>query len=278
MNSAYDLPSEDHAEFEQVLDEALRTIRLTTGADRYRIASLRAEAIDAASEIAATAADEYRRFDDLRQRSRGSPTPAPAPATSPRAGQERPGGGLAGLLAAASALVPVLAAIAAVIFLGLGYGLGLADPEPALAGPMRQAGWVFAVIAALGLLLALAALVVAAARNGSATAVDAARPATDLSRAREEWRRALLDHGIMPFLRERTPATPAARGDGTPGGPARRTPRLRFSSPRFTSPDFTGPDEDADDRDHSRTRPRYTHPGFSNPGFTSPAEGGADRD
>lgn len=58
MNSAYDLPSEDHAEFEQVLDEALRTIRLTTGADRYRIASLRAEAIDAASEIAATAADE----------------------------------------------------------------------------------------------------------------------------------------------------------------------------------------------------------------------------
>jgi hypothetical protein len=278
MNSADVLPPEDHAEFERVLDEALRTARLTSGADRYHAEQLRALALRAVGPIAAAADSEYRHFVQLRQELR-RPDPRQAAAASRAArisssAEPDPGSG-SGLIAMVTVLVPVLAAISAVIFLSLGYVLGLTDPEPAMAEPMREVGWVFAAAAALGVLAAVAVLLVAAIRNGSQTSIRAPRPAAgrgplaeEVARAREEWRRALLDHGIMPFLREHA----GDLGDGS----ERRTPRLRFSSPDFSSPDFGSP-ASSQGQQPSAT-PRYSHPDFSgprfgSPRFTSPEEG-----
>jgi hypothetical protein len=288
MNSAEVLPPEDRAEFERVLDEALRTARLTAGADRFPVEELRTLATRELPRIAAAAEAEYRRFAQLRHELRRPGRPAAAaPSSLASSGdgsgnRDRSGNGNgngSGLVAVVAALVPVLAAIAAVIFLLLGYALGLADPEPAMAKPMREVGWIFVVLAAIGLLLAVAGLMIAAIHNGSQTSIHA-RPAggtgplaQEVARAREEWRRALLDHGIMPFLREHA---------GRPGGDdhERRTPRLRFSSPDFSSPDF---DSNTSSQGGSRSRPRYSQPDyagprFGSPDFTSPEEGRDEED
>jgi hypothetical protein len=278
MNSAEVLPPEDRAEFERALDEALRSARLTTGADRFADDELRALALGAVPRIAAAAEEEYRRFaqlrHELRRPGRTSPATPPTPTPSHPGGNGSDSGSGSGVVAVAAALVPVLAVIAALIFLLLGYALGLADPEPAIAERMRQVGWVFAVLAGVGVLLAVAGLVAAAVSNGARTSIRA-RPAggtgplaEEVARAREEWRRALLEHGIMPFLREHAPQHGDEAGE-------RRTPRLRFSSPDFSSPDF---DSRTPTQGGSATRPRYSHPDYSGPrfgrpDFTSPEEG-----
>ncbi len=292
MNSAEVLPPEDHAEFERVLEEALRTIRLTTRADRYHVEHLRSLALKEIPRIVSPAGNEYRNYTRLRAELR-----RPGRPTAERAGAGRSvaatrtggatGGAGTGLVTVAAVLVPVLAAIAAVIFLLLGYALGLADPEPAMARPMREVGWVFAVLAAAGLLLAAAGLLAAAIRNGSQTSIHAPQArrgrtgergplADEVTRAREEWRRALLDQGVMPFLREQAARSGVEAGQED----ERRTPRLRFSSPDFSSPDFAGP---AAASNQQHTRPRFSQPDFSGPefgrpNFTSPEEGWGDED
>jgi hypothetical protein len=277
MNSADVLPPEDRAEFERVLDEALRTARLTSGADRYHAEQLRALALRAVGPIAAAADSEYRHFVQLRQELRrpDSRQAAAAARASRISGTDPDHASGSGLVAMVTVLVPVLAAISAIIFLSLGYVLGLTNPEPAMAEPMRRVGWVFATAAALGVLAAVAGLLIAAIRNGSQTSIRAPRPAAgrgplaeEVARAREEWRRALLDHGILPFLRE--------HAEGLGDGSERRTPRLKFSSPDFSSPDFGSPA--SSQRQQPSARPRYSHPDFSgprfgSPRFTSPEEG-----
>ncbi|MDT0318129.1 hypothetical protein [Streptomyces millisiae] len=254
MNSADGLSPEDQADFERILDEALRTARLAAGGDRFEVDRVRSLAMDALPEIASAAEDEHRRLVALRRASGVPGGGGPGPRPSSPGGEERSAG--VGLVAVVTTLVPVLSAIAAVVFLLLGYALRLAEPEPGIAERMRAVGWVFAAVAGFGLLVALGGLVVAAARNGASTAIRASAPAEELARAREEWRRALHDEGVVPFVR-------AAAGQHHPQG---RTPRLRFSSPRFSSPDFSSSTGAA-----PRTRPRYGHPRFSGPEFGSPA-------
>ncbi|RKN07246.1 hypothetical protein [Streptomyces radicis] len=258
MNSADGfLPPEDQADFEQILDEALRTTRLTSGADAAGIEELRELARDALPDIASAASAEYERLTALRLRLDERPD-AGAGLTDAAVA---PSG--VGVVTVFFALVPVLAGIAGVVFLLLGYLLGVADPEPAMAEPMRTVGWVFALVAAVGLLIAAAGLVIVAARNGS-TSIRASAPADHVARARDEWRRALHDNGIAPFLRQHVAALPQHEPD--------RTPRLRFSSPHFSSPEFSSRGGDAP------SRPRYGTPDFSGPKYTSPTEGGADRE
>ncbi|MDT0445917.1 hypothetical protein [Streptomyces johnsoniae] len=305
---------EDRTEYEQILDHALRSARLTTHADTDRIEALRGLAVDALPQITAAAAPEYERLVRLRLQPRTEGR-ASGPASGPASASGRPDGpgGGSGVITVFFALVPVLAAIAAVVFLLLGYALRVADPEPAMAAPMRSAGWVFAVIAAAGLLVAVGGLVVAAVRNGATSIRATATGQDQLARAREEWRRALLERGIAPFLREHAAGADHERQGRSPrlrfsspdfsspefssrGGGASAAPRYgrtEFSSPDFSSPDFSSPaddDQDAAQPEFSSpdfsspadggdgARPRFGHPDFSGPTFTSPAEGGADRD
>ncbi|KAB8163388.1 hypothetical protein FH609_021595 [Streptomyces sp. 3MP-14] len=235
MNSPVELPAGDRSEVERVLEEALRAARLAADVTPERVARLRELALAALPEILVSAEPQYRRFAALRERLReadGRERGAGAPA--PRDGRRGSGG-----LLVAFALIPVLAGISAVIFLLLGYALRLASPEPAVAASMRSVGWAFALFTAVGALVAVGALWVAAVRNGS-TSIRASAPAAsvaltqEVAVARAEWRRALLDQGFNPLLRRELADAPPPEG---------RTPRLRYSSPHFSSPEFSSGDD-----------------------------------
>ncbi|MEU9794825.1 hypothetical protein AB0E27_30215 [Streptomyces sparsogenes] len=209
-----------------------------------------------------------------------------------RAGEAAPGGGFAaavgdaasgaGLAAVVSVLAPVLAGTAAIIFLLAGYLLRLLHPTPSIAQPMITAGWLFAALTAAGLLIATIGLLLTALRNGSGAVGGSARSRQreEVDRARDAWRLALLERGVVPFLRDALADPAAADGSHTSPAPSPastptrptaahtptrteaigRTPHLGYSRPGFST-----------QGDASKTRPRY-----SSPDFTSPDYGGPD--
>ncbi|MDT0418240.1 hypothetical protein RM574_22395 [Streptomyces sp. DSM 41982] len=301
MNSAPHLLPEDHPEFERVLDEALRqAVPRPTAPDpdgQFPATRLKALALGSAGLIAATAAPEYRHYvrvrEDLRIRASGDTEKAEVPVRA----QE--GGGLAaalgevteasgaGAVAVVAALTPVLAAVAAVVLLLIGYLLRLVDSEHVIGDALLTAGWIFAVLAAAAILVAGVALLLAALRNG-ATALPAdprrartAEPdpeAEGVERARADWRRALLEKGFLPFFQEHFQNDAGLQehgGEGPPGeeGPAQdgpvpsrsggasRMPRLGYHRPGFSSPEADG---------EAASRPRYSSPDFSSPDFGGP--------
>ncbi|MFE0374064.1 hypothetical protein ACFW1M_00480 [Streptomyces inhibens] len=290
MNSAPHLLNEDRAEFARILDEALRTAEyrpddLTAAAGKHlNTEQLRTMALSATTAIAACATAEYQRYVQLRAELR-----APAP-TSPAAGagggeqDGTAGEGLglataaamgeaettgAGLAAMITVLAPVLAGIAAVLFLLIGYALRTISPDKSLAQPLISVGWIFAALTAAGALVAMCGLVVTALRNGSSgqsTRADELGEALD--NAHEAWRRALLERGLLPFLREALSDPSATPDDDPVRYVPRRTkaPESRIPTLGYTRPEFTSPDSGS-----SGSRPRY-----SSPDFTSPDYGGPD--
>jgi hypothetical protein len=304
MNSAPHLLREDRPEFERILDETLRTAHLQPGLSgvgpRLGRAQLRSMAMSAAIPIAACADAEYQHFVALRTELRRPPPEHSVPGRDPHhapssAVVDRHG---AGLVAVVSVLAPLLAGTAAVIFLLVGYVLHLLEPEPALAAPMRNAGWTFAVLAAGTALLGMGGMLLTALRNGpSAVAagpkVRRARiggtggPATGagedlaaaVAAARAAWRAALLERGILPFLREALadPAgaekSPEALARELPQAPP-RTPRLGYSHPGFSSPATTS--RDGGSGDAAATRPRFSSPEYASPDYEGPAYGGPE--
>lgn len=295
MNSAPHLLNEDRAEFARLLDEALRTADyrkdLVSAAGKHlNTEQLRTMALSATTAIAACATAEYRHYVRLRDELRA---PAPAPDAEGVEGREEKGASAgspgidlattvgeaaepsgAGLAAMITVLAPVLAGIAAVLFLLIGYVLRTVGTDPSAAQPLISVGWVFAAVTAAGALVAMASLVYAAWRNGS-TSLRAPRTGDGLGArtrevdlARDAWRQALLERGILPFLREALADPAAVNGRGT----ARYVPRRavdggRMPSLGFTSPDFTSPDGGP---------PAAPRPRFTSPDFTSPDYGGPD--
>ncbi|MFP8961576.1 hypothetical protein ACLIYP_13600 [Streptomyces nanhaiensis] len=285
MNTAPHLRLEDRPEFERVLDEALRAVRdrpEPAAGRRLTTEQLRTMAVGAAAAIAACAAAEYEHFVSLRDELR-----RPGHAPSSQGGAGVPGGSGsdsgsngAGLLATLSVLAPVLAGTAALIFLLVGHLLGVVDPEPSIAAPMRTAGWAFAALTAASLLAACVGLLVTAVRHG-AGAIRAGGPsgqsalADEVARARTAWRTALLERGVRPFLSEAL-AGAAAEASGTAGaletsgiqgaGKAPREsrhPRLGYSHPGFSSPAPEAPRG-------TDAGPRFTSPDFTSPDFGGP--------
>ncbi|MFD1829024.1 hypothetical protein ACFSJS_05010 [Streptomyces desertarenae] len=287
MNTAPHLRLEDRPAFERVLDEALRAVRERPAPDagprRPTDEQLRAAATAATAAITACAAVEYERFVRLREELR---RPGNAPSAQAGAGPAGDAGGArAGLLAVLSVLAPALAGTAAVIFLLVGHLLRLLTPEPSIAAPMRGAGWAFAALAAVSLLAASVGLLVTAVRHGSGALRAEGRDgrsgpdgpdgpegslAEEVARARETWRAALLERGVLPFLHEvldgaapgpAVPPADAGAGAGPAGSAAgaaetggSRHPRLGYTHPGFSSP-AAGAARDAD-----------AGPGFSGPG------------
>ncbi|MFG2284763.1 hypothetical protein ACGFOU_01565 [Streptomyces sp. NPDC048595] len=290
MNSAPHLLNEDRAEFTRILDEALRTAPYrpddpTAAAGKHlNTEQLRTMAISATTAIAACATAEYQRYVQLRAELRA---PAPAASGAGVSGDELGeaadrGLGLAtaaamgeaettgaGLAAMITVLAPVLAGIAALLFLLIGYVLRTISPDKSLAEPLISVGWIFAALAAAGALVAMGGLLITALRNGpSDRSTRADELGEALDDAREAWRRALLERGLLPFLREAL-ADPAAAPDNDPvryvprrtTAPESRIPTLGYTRPEFSSPDSGSPG----------SRPRY-----SSPDFTSPDYGGPD--
>lgn len=283
MNSVpQHLQSEDRQDFERILGEALRSApdrpELAAIGRRLNPEQLRTMALNATALITAAAATEYEYYvkvrDELRHPAHPSPTVPAAPEGSAEAEAGTMGiaaamGGVtetagAGIGAVAAVLAPLLAGTAAAIFLLVGYVLKLLDPEPAIAQTLLTTGWVFGAVTAVAILVAAVGLLAAALRNGGTPFGGDARDElyAEVERAREVWREALLERGIVPFLREALDNPDTATAISTmPEAPPSRIPHLGYHRPDFSSPG---------------SRSAGSRPSFSSPDFTSPDFGGPE--
>ncbi|GGT67943.1 hypothetical protein [Streptomyces lateritius] len=267
MNVAPHLLTEDRAEYERILDDALRSAHerpdLAEVGRRFTTAQLRTMALNATALITTAAAVEYDHFVKVRQEGR-SPTGTSvmnAVLTGDGDGVSGPG---AGIVAIVTVLAPVLSGSAAVIFLLVGALLKVLDPAMVFAETLLTAGLFFGSVAAAGLLCAAAGLLVTARRNRS-TEVGAGATAPgeaddELSRARDAWRRALLERGILPFLRDAL-----AEPDTRPAPPVPPPRTSRIPKIGYSGPDFSSPSEGS-----SGNRPTFSSPDFSSPDFGPP--------
>jgi hypothetical protein len=230
------LGDEDRSDYASALDEVIASAEIGRLLERSGVPGdrLRVRGLAAVARTTPPADAEYRRYAALRRQARGGRPDAGTPPLSGPGDQERQG---AGVLAVLGVLTPVLAAVAAVTFLLLGYGLRLAEALPALAGTLVGVGWFSLVVAAVAGLVSVAALYRTAAKQSAhGTAAVPGRPLSPaVEDSREAWLAALRDRGIRPFLlQELTAAEVPAPGPDERHG-------SRFSSPAFAAPDFSGP-------------------------------------
>jgi hypothetical protein len=232
-------------------------------------------ALNATALITAAAATEYQHYVKVREEQRRPATPStlssvhePGPADSGTGamglattmGEVAETAG-AGAVAVAAVLTPVLAGIAAAIFLLVGYILQMLSPPPAFAHAMITIGWVFGALTAAAILVAAVGLLITALRNRPSPDAGYGELSEDVARARDAWREALLERGLLPFLREALadPGT-AALHHTAPPAPTSRMPSLGYDRPGFSSPD-----EGA-----SGARPSFTSPDYTSPDFGGP--------
>ncbi|MFI1334028.1 hypothetical protein ACH4U7_28775 [Streptomyces sp. NPDC020845] len=239
------LDAADRPDFEQVLHQALNTPEIRTAlrngsAEGPDLEELRSQALADAASIAVAAATEYGAY--VRQRAPALPD---ATAGGPAVSGDRPadgsgvgpGPGGQGLLPALAVLTPVLATVATVVFLLLGHTLGLSASQHRMADTLLTAAHTTAVIAAVTTAAGAIWLFTTAVRH-RATPVDRAERHRDgIAAARDAWRLALLERGVLPYLRGRL-------RDNRPQETAEliRRPRLGYSSPDYASPDYASPD------------------------------------
>ncbi|KOU62576.1 membrane protein [Streptomyces sp. MMG1533] len=279
MNSVpQHLLSEDRQEYERILDEALRSAphrpELAAVGQRLNPEQLRTMALNATALITAAAATEYQHYVKVREELR---QPAPStPSSTRETGSAEPGASTMGLattmgevaetgagaVAVVAVLAPVLAGTAAAIFLLVGYILKMLDPEPAFAQTMLTTGWVFGAMTAAAILVAAVGLLLTALRNRpSLEAGPYGVMSEEVARAKEAWREALLERGVLPFLREALadPGSAALRRTAPPA-PTSRMPHLGYDRPGFSSPDDGAPG----------SRPSFTSPDYTSPDFGGP--------
>ncbi|MFI2238096.1 hypothetical protein [Streptomyces chrestomyceticus] len=256
------LRTEVDAAFAHALGQALdspevgEAMRRTPGAaDREQ---LRTQAHRERDALCAAAAPEYETYARLRS-ANGAPPPDAAPPESLTAADS--GGGL---LPALAVLVPSLGAVAAVLFLAIGFGMRLVGFHRQFADELVYAGWLAAGIAAAATVAGLAWMLVTAARNRStdgAPGADAEELEPEVAQARAAWQRALLERGILPFLLNHIRTQEKARTT-TPAAPTPRT-RPGYSAPEYGSPEYASPE--------------YASPGYGRPAYGSPAYESPDR-
>ncbi|KWT58074.1 hypothetical protein ADL21_31395 [Streptomyces albus subsp. albus] len=237
--------TEETAAFEQALGQALASpeikeaLRRTPDAPRPE--HLRLQAHRERAALCATAAAEYATYARLRPEA-NTPTPDTPPTDSPTATAS--GGGL---LPALAVLVPSLGAIAAVLFLAIGFGMRLVSAHRQFADELLYAGWLAAGIAAAATAVDLAWLLTTAARNRSTPpATDTPTPENELIQARAAWHSALLERGILPYLLTRIQEGEAEPSTGRPG----------YSAPEYGRPGYG--------------RPEYGRHEYASPGYGSP--------
>lgn len=170
----------------------------------------------------------------------------------------------AGVFATFVVIGTVLSGVAALVFLAVGLLLKALDTGSTAAQVMVTGAWLFGTMTAVGLVIAVLGVVVTALRN------DAEAPPPDVpsegreevARAREAWRRALLERGLLPFLgaalADSGAAPPSGRGTDSElsrlgyfqprfgsgyGHDGTQPPRPTYVTPDLTSPDFGGPEQ-----------------------------------
>ncbi|MFJ8622937.1 hypothetical protein ACIRD3_08815 [Kitasatospora sp. NPDC093550] len=195
MTKPLRLPQQDRADFETELGRALgapqvrAALRDGEGAAQG-VERLRRAAREDAEFVLAAAAPEYERYVALRaDADAAARLPVDAPA------RERASGwwGVLGVV------VPITAGVAAAVFLSMGWLLDLVEDMDVLADALLTAGWVAGVVAAVSLLVGGLGLLGAAARSTAEPVAQADGPG-ELPRAREAWRAALAERGLVPYL------------------------------------------------------------------------------
>ncbi|MBO1420227.1 hypothetical protein [Streptomyces sp. FH025] len=206
MDRPLRLPQQDRADFETELGRALaapqvRAALRERGEEARDVERLRRTARENAEYVLAAAAPEYERYAALRADADAvARLPVDAPA------RER----VSGWWGVLGVMVPIVSVAAAVVFLLLGYVLGLAEDFEVLGHALVAAGWVAAGIAAVCLLVGGFGLLGAAARAQGPSAAEANGPG-ELVRARDAWRSALAERGLVPFLVAQANAAPGQR-------------------------------------------------------------------
>ncbi|MGW6566993.1 hypothetical protein [Streptomyces sp. NPDC054975] len=280
MNVAPHLLTEDRAEYERILDDALRNAYdhpdLAEIGKRLTAGQLRTMALSATALITAAAAVEYDHFVKVREEVRSPSGTSVMDAVLTADGDGASGGPGAGIVAIVTVLAPVLAGPAALIFLLVGAVLKVLAPSLTFADTLLTAGWFFGAVAAAGLFCAAVGLVLTALRNRSTEVGVSDQPRTEaddeVSRAREAWRRALLERGILPFLRE------ALTTVGPQAPPSVPPPRIdRIPKIGYSGPDFSSPNEGSSGTRPMFTSPDFTSPDYTGPGFTGPEPGASER-
>lgn len=282
MNSVpQHLLTEDRQEYERILDEVLRSAphrpELAAVGQRLNSEQLRTMALNATAIITAAAATEYQHYIKVREELRRPPASATPAVRGSGSSEPEPGAaGLAaamgevaetagaGAVAVIAVLAPVLAGTAAAIFLLVGYIQRLLDPGATFARTMLTTGWTFVAVTAVAILVAAVGLLLTALRNKpSARSGPYLEVDKEVALARDTWHEALLERGIMPFLRDALtdPGTATALRYATPSEPTSRIPHLGYHRPGFTSPG-QGPTRGP--------RPSYSSPDYSSPDFGGP--------
>ncbi|WP_328980619.1 hypothetical protein [Streptomyces canus] len=174
---------------------------------------------------------------------------------------------LAVKLSRSSSTVIVLAGFfgvfATLVCLLVGYVLKEYGAAASTAQALVTTGWVFSATIAGAILIGIVTLLRTAARNGAARKEVSNEASQEVAWARDAWREALLERGILPFLREALadPGTAAALPRTPPSAPAGRIPNLGYDRPGFSNPD--------DDASRG-SRPSFSSPDYAGPDFGGP--------
>ncbi|MFJ4188609.1 hypothetical protein [Kitasatospora sp. NPDC089509] len=194
MDRPLRLPQQDRADFESELGRALaapqvRAALRDSGDEVRGVERLRRTARDNAAYVLAAAAPEYERYALLRA---DADAVARLPVEEPARGRASGWWGVLGVI------VPIVAVVAAVVFLVLGYVSGLSEDLEVVGHALVGAGWVAAGVAAVCLVVGGLGLLGSAARGKGVE--EEATGLGELVRARAAWRSALAERGLVPFL------------------------------------------------------------------------------
>ncbi|GHH91459.1 hypothetical protein [Streptomyces capillispiralis] len=222
---------EDRITYERLLDQALTSLARspeTAGGPWPGPEQLRGMALNAREAVMAAAAAEYQHFLRVRAERLGPSTAVPAwggpagpgPGGAAQPAPYAPAG--TGRRKSARGVSAVLLGAAALTLLLLALALGSAGREHDLAGALVTAGLCLASVTA-GLVLTAPARR-RRLRRARRTVPDRRYddPYAEVERARLAWHTALLERGILPFLRQAI---------GTAGGPAGEPPRTTHAPP-----------------------------------------------
>ncbi|MFD8782910.1 hypothetical protein [Kitasatospora sp. NPDC059599] len=206
MDRPLRLPQQDRADFETELGRALAAPQVREalregGAEARGVEWLRRVARENAEFVLAAAAPEYERYATLRA---DADAVARLPVEAPPRGR---GSGWWGVL---GVIVPIVAGVAAAVFLLLGWLLGLVEDLDVLAHALVSAGWVAVGAAAVSLLIGGLGLLGTAVRSAQAPGEEADGPG-ELVLARDAWRAALAERGLLPYLVAQANASPGQR-------------------------------------------------------------------
>ncbi|WP_050514455.1 hypothetical protein [Streptomyces rimosus] len=132
------------------------------------------------------------------------------------------------------------------------------DAAPSAARAAISTGWALAALTIVGVIASMTKLLRNAADIDRFQASETQLLAQEVALARNAWQKALMEHGILPFLRQSL-TDPA---DADIRDPSRCVPR-RGSVSQVQSRDHSQPDPTSQADDPPATsQPRFSHPDY----------------